>query len=441
MFEKLRRFLGLGSRPKISPEPSPPQSLPCVAPASETADAPAPATIVHREEIIDGRSRIAGYRFNIRLLDSADGSVEGGIRLQLLLRESIANLAQRRLAVIPLSAQEWLDHTFRQLAAPGAVFLVDIPAPGTSPEAWVSILADIRASGAKVAVTGAAIAIPGALDAADLMLINFADYPLEAFERLVADIRQRHPSLQLMVENIQSWPEHRLCQARGLLYSLGEFSTRSDEEDTREKLNQSRLVLIEMLQLLRQDADAAALAEVAKRDPAVALKVVAMANSPAAGLPSPVASVDQAIMLLGRSYLYRWLAISMFRVGGSPRDEGLLELALRRARFLEVLAQDHRKKHEADELFLVGLLSLLDILLGMPIDKAVAGMSLPANVTDVLIKSEGPYARYLMLAIAVERGRTEQIAKVAALLGVDSTTIDAAGGEARHWTEEALSAG
>lgn len=394
---------------------------------------------MHREEIIDGRSRIAGYRFNAHWL-TGDTAVDGGNRLALLLQESIGNLAQRRLAVIPINARDWQAYDFRQLAAPGTVFLVEPPASGSSEPEWLSILAEIHECGAKVALTGAAVAISGALDAADLLLLNFGDYSLEAFERLVSDIKRRHPSLQLMVENITSWPEHRLCQARGVHYSLGEFAALADAEDTREKLNQSRLVLIELLQLLRQDADAAVLADVAKRDPAVALKVVAMANSPAAGLASPVASVDQAITVLGRAYLYRWLTISLFRVGDSPRDEGLLELALRRARFLEALAQDRLPKHEADELFLVGLLSLIEVLLGMPVDKVIAGMNLPESVTKVLVNSDGPYARYLTLAIAVERGRMEHVAKVADLLGVDARSVEAASYEAQRWTEQALSA-
>lgn len=394
---------------------------------------------MHREEIIDGRSRIAGYRFSAHWL-TGKTAVDGGNRLELLLKESISNLAQRRLAIIPINTQDWQAHDFRQLAAPGTAFLVAPPAAGSSEPEWLSVLAEIHECGAKVALTGTAMNVSGALDAADLLLLNFGDYSLEAFERLVSDIRRQHPSLQLMVENIASWPEHRLCLARGIHYSLGAFAALADEEETREKLNQSRLVLIELLQLLRQDADAGVLADVAKRDPAVALKVVAMANSPAAGLGSSVASVDQAIMVLGRAYLYRWLTISMFRVGDSPRDEGLLELALRRARFLETLAQDRLQKHEADELFLVGLLSLIEVLLGMPVDKVIKGMNLPESVTNVLVNSDGPYARYLTLAIAVERGRMEHVARLADQLGLDAQSVEAASCEAQRWTEQALTA-
>lgn len=424
------------------PAPSIVAPAAAIAPASASAAAPAPkrtvpAAIMHREEIIDGRSRIAGYRFNARDLQSGTRPAAARV-LELLRAESIVNFAQRRLAVIPLGSEEWANNDYRQFIAPNTVFLLDAAAPGSDLAAWLDVLRAIRESGAKVALAGAA-ALPAALELADLLFINFSDYSLEAFEQVMRGFKRSHPTLQVLVENVQTWPEHRLCQARGAACALGPFATLADEDD-KARLNQSRLVLIEMLNLLRNDADADELAAVAKRDPVVAVSVVSMANSPAAGLSGTVASVDQAIVVLGRAHLYRWLTISLFRVGGSPRDEALLELALRRARFLEILARESGLGKAADELFLVGLLSLADILLGMPIAKVVERMNLPDGVVEVLVNSNGPHGRYLLLAIAMEKGRIEHIERLAGLLGADVAAIEAACAAARQWTDEALAA-
>ncbi|MGE5491935.1 MAG: EAL and HDOD domain-containing protein [Actinomycetota bacterium] len=426
----------------MSPTPFAVEEEPVAAPAPELeAAAPAePEAVLCREEIIDGRSRIAGYRFNARLIGSG-ARVEGSGLVRLLERESVGRLAQRRLALIPISAQEWTEHNFRRFIASETAFLLDPPPIGIRHEDWLAVLADIRESGAKVALTGAATTVRGALDRADMVLLDFADYSLLAFEQAVGRIKRQYPDIKLVVANIQSWPEHRLCQARGCDYSQGGFAAAADEEDKGEKLNQSRLVLVEMLNLLRHDADSTELAEVAKRDPAVAIKVVSMANSPASGLTNPVASVDQAIVVLGRAYLYRWLAISMFRVGGNARDESLLEVALFRARFLEILVQDRFPKQEVDEIFLVGLLSLIDILLGMPIASVVERMNLPDHVVEVLVRNEGPYGRYLMLALAIEKGRTEQIGKLAGLLELEVSSVEAARIAAQQWAAEALAFG
>lgn len=436
----IKNFFGQGESPMPSPEPFAVEAAPAAATIPAPQSAAPPAAVMHREEILDGRSRIAGYRFTARDLRRGERPPAATV-LDLLRAEAIANFAQRRLAVIPLGSEDWRGHDYRPFVAPNTAFLVDAPAPGAGAdavEAWLAVLREIRECGAKVALAGGGAAIPGALDLADLLFVKLADYSLEAFEQALSGFQRSHPALQLIVENVQTWPEHRLCLARGAACSLGPFAALADEADDKARLNQSRLVLIEMLNLLRNDADADVLAAVAKRDPVVAVSVVSMANSPAAGLSSAVASVDQAIVVLGRAHLYRWLTISLFRVGGSPRDEALLELALRRGRFLEILARERALGKEADELFLVGLLSLADILLCMPMAKVVERMNLPEGVTEVLVSNDGPHGRYLLLAIAMEKGRFEQIERLAGLLGADVAAVEAASAAARQWTDEAL---
>ena len=194
-----------------------------------------------------------------------------------------------------------------------------------------------------------------------------------------------------------------------------------------------------MLNLLRQDADLPEVAKVAKRDPGVALKLVAMANSPILALSQSVASIDQAIMILGREQLYRWLSMAMFRAGtGSPRDEVLLEIALSRGRFLELIGRCHHQQAECNELFLVGLLSLLDCLLGVPMAKVVERLNLSNEIKAVLLHSDGPMGRYLMLAIATEKGHAEGVSRLADLLHISLNDIEKASTDALAWAEEAV---
>jgi len=147
-------------------------------------------------------------------------------------------------------------------------------------------------------------------------------------------------------------------------------------------------------------------------------------------------------MVLGREQLYRWLSIGMFRTGASsPRDEVLLELALARGRFLEILGQENLAKPECDELFLLGLLSLLDSLLGLPMSAVVEKIHLSPDLKAVLLSSSGPLGRYLMLAIAVEKGNIGNVARLAGQLGYPLELIESASIEAIRWAEEAVNLG
>ena len=166
---------------------------------------------------------------------------------------------------------------------------------------------------------------------------------------------------------------------------------------------------------------------------------IAMANSSLHGRGGAVANEDQAIIRVGREWLYRSLSIAIFRVGkGQGRDEALLELTLSRARFMELVAATIRTRQECEELFLVGLLSLLDRLLNMPMQKIVEKMKLPAAVSDVLLNREGPHAACLSLTIAVEKGQTGLALKLATALGIMPSAIEHVSLASLHWAQDAL---
>lgn len=434
----MKRLTGRGEPPPFNDDPF--GSRPPPPSAQLSADAPAVrSTIVRRDELIDERSRIAGYRFLVRRLGS-ELSPDPAETVSALRAEHVDRFAERRLALLPLTPAAWRETDCRRLVGAQTHFLVAAPAAGESPADWLTLLREIRDAGGRVALDDSGVAVAGALALADLIVLDFRAYALDAFERRVRELR-RQPQLAVAADGVGAWAEHRLCLSLGVHYSLGDFAAGSDDAERRDRLDQSRLVLIEMLNLLRSEADLDEISAVAKRDPGVTVKIVGMANSPATGLASPVASLEQAMLVLGRVSLYRWLSVTMFRTSGSGRDEALLEMALWRARFLELAAGGRHPRQECDELFLVGLLSLIDSLLGLPMAQVLQRMKLPLPVVEVLRDSAGPYGRFLLLALAVDKGRGEQAQQLAAALGIAEERIEGAAREARAWAEAALAAG
>lgn len=442
MFGLIKRLVGNQPAAEINPDPFGRDKKP-VDPAAPLFTAPSretPPIVLQRDEIIDAKTRIGGYRFAAHVPDSPH-EPNPRATLEALRAANVAVFAERRMALIPLPAVQWIGFDFRPLIGPHTVFLLDPPGASLPRERWREAALAIHAAGARVGV-----AAPGGsgdreliLECADLLLVDFSAYSLAGLERALTAFKTEFPRLQLLVENVDGWPERRLCVSRGADFCMGPFATAPDEEQQAGEISQSRLVLIEMLNLLRKDADLSDIAKVAKRDPGVAVKVVAMANSPIMGLDNPVSGIDQAIMMLGREQLYRWLSLAMFRAGAnSPRDEVLLELALARGRFLELVGQGRQGKRECDELFLVGLLSMLDSLLGVPMAKVVERIHLSAEIKDVLLNSAGPFGRYLMLAIAVEKGRVEQTARLAEQTAIPLDEIEKASAEALEWAEGAV---
>jgi c-di-GMP phosphodiesterase len=434
----------------------PQQEAPAATPAeperaAPEADVPGPPMLC-RHEIIDDKGRLCGYRYAFQGGDPDAPPPETAF-FEALGGERIPEFAARRLAVIPLTLDAIVFKRHLPLIAPNTVFLIDREQARMSAQQLAGRLRALREWGCKLALRGVSMEqseLP-LLEVCDIVFLHLGETSLNQFQAMTHQLTMLYPTLKLAADGVQSWDEQRMCVAWGCQYCLGSFLTTQDRSNPNGKVEPSRMASMELLNLLRGAADGEAdgaadgaaeldeLTTVAKRDPAIVHHMLKLANSPADGQAAAITSLSQAIAVLGHSKLYRWLTVAMFRLGGArERDEALLEVALTRARFLELLAADALSVEQRDEMFLVGLLSLFDVLLAMPMEAALASMHLSEDVRDVLLRSTGRYGQYLMLALLIERGLSGRAAQIAEALGIAPDTLAALRTNAFHWAQASL---
>ena len=414
----------LKSKPQAAAADVPPDA------ASETAAvAAAPAddaaVLITRTEIVDKRQRLAGYRFG--------ASAPEPVLVEALVLAEVAEFAQERIALVPLSAEAVAAGLHLPLAAPNTVFLLDHQA--------IEAASAVRAAGSQVALRGVSLQDEdaGLLSSANLVLLSLNEHPLTEFQALCKRLHLSYPNLKLLVDGVETWDEQRMLLSWGASYFMGLFLTTAEHVDPDARIDQSRMTSIELLNLLRTDAELPAMIEVAKRDPGMTYQVLQWANAPVNGQATKVTSLQQAFMVLGRNQLYRGLTVSMFRLGGGAnkeRDESLLEIALTRARFLETCSKLPLAKR--DELFLVGLLSLFDVLLAVPMDKLVGKMHLSDDIRDVLLGKEGAYSPYLTMVLLLQRDKVAPALEIAQSLDIDIDSLPQVGQAAFQWAQAAL---
>ena len=151
-----------------------------------------------------------------------------------------------------------------------------------------------------------------------------------------------------------------------------------------------------------QDADLAEIAAELRSDVSLSYDLLRHANSPLLGLRRQVDAADQAVMLLGRSGVYRWLCARLLAaLPGRVTARALQEIALARALLFERLADAIGAP--APTLYTMGLLSLLDVMVPMPMAEALAPLSLPPEMRAALVERCGPWAPLLALAACLER--------------------------------------
>ena len=176
-------------------------------------------------------------------------------------------------------------------------------------------------------------------------------------------------------------------------YALeAQAASHSDDGTTRKRL-------LALLALLARDADSRELEAQLKQDPALSFHLLKLVNSAAFAVSTPIHSFGQAISVIGRRQLQRWLQLLLYaRAQHKSPSNPLLAVAALRAAQLEVLAKFAGGDRDAQDLaFMTGVFSLLDVLLGMPMDEIVATLSLPGAAAAALLGRDGELGRLLAL--------------------------------------------
>jgi c-di-GMP phosphodiesterase len=243
---------------------------------------------------------------------------------------------------------------------------------------------------------------------------------------------------KLVAFNIEELPQFEATLESGFEAFQGGFFSRPEPLPTAE-MPQSTVAAMRLMGLARDpNVSDRQLEDVIASDPALTFQLIRLVNS-AALSGSGVASIGQALRLIGRNPFLRWLAVAVAvtRKSRTGVDQELVRQAIERGRLLEQLTGTGR---DGGTLFLVGLFSLLDAVFRMPLDEILERVVLSGEAVNALLQREGPYSNAIMFAESYELGLFENAAEIAVEMGVDPTKISEYYTNAIVWTAEALGA-
>lgn len=217
--------------------------------------------------------------------------------------------------------------------------------------------------------------------------------------------RLKQDGKRLVAQKVETRDEFRASLDLGFDYFQGYYFARPAIMSGK-KLSPSQLALMELMTLVTSDADNADVERAIKRDVSLALNLLRLVNTPAVGARQRIDSLSQAVTILGRRQLQRWVQIMLYAEPGKRGTSlsPLLVLATTRGRLLELLAHKLRPahRHVADIAFTVGIMSLMDTLFGMPMAEILAQIPVGEGVADALMFRTGFFGDLLKLAECVE---------------------------------------
>lgn len=200
----------------------------------------------------------------------------------------------------------------------------------------------------------------------------------------------------------------------------------------------SRATALELVQLVANDAATHEIEEILRRDPTLSYQLLKLVNSLSMGVGRKVTSFGQAILILGRQQLRRWLNLMLFAARSDDlRSPMLLARVAVRAGTMELLAREtgHGKQVQ-EQAFMAGMFSLLGVLFGMPLGELLAPLNLGEPTLRALLSKSGELGELLALVEAAEHGDLVAVANGLEALQLQALDFNRLLVEANLWMLE-----
>lgn len=397
-----------------------------------------------REAIFDRRNRLAGHLFRLQLSAAQSALADARQRqLDQILLDTLNASPEAwntSLAFIPLNSASLELPAVDRLKTANLVLLVHLAADADG-DHLAARLATLRQRGLGIGIFRQPKhpAFTAAIGLADYGAVDVAASEPAAVRDFSAAFRasERHHPIHLFAANVDTADEHRFCHQWHFDYFHGGFAGRAPGRPGESSGDPHKVQLLHLLRLVQGDAETAEITAAMKCDPLLTFRILRYLNSPALGLNHRIDSLDQALLILGRQRLTRWLSVILFSV----RDPGfgdwlLVESALTRGRLMEALGARTMPAAPHDPLFLTGIFSCLDRLLRRPLAEIIDDMPIADEVRAALLERSGPYAPLLAIAEAGDTFDVPRIERAAAAAGIAPDAVNHALLAATAWASE-----
>ncbi|WP_438316027.1 EAL and HDOD domain-containing protein [Sporosarcina sp. FA9] len=249
----------------------------------------------------------------------------------------------------------------------------------------------------------------------------------------------QYPHIILLAEKIETERQYLLAKEAGYTLFQGYFFAKPEIIKGYEipQIITNNFQIIEKIN--SDDASIKDIAGLIKKNISLSYNLLRFINSPGIGITQKITSIQQAIVLIGLTEMRKWMHVLALRElrfqTASGRVHALTNYSLGRAKLCELLA-NHAHKKNADEYFLAGLFSLLNVIMGKEWDDILANVPLSNIVNETLRGNQTEISTYLEVAVAAERFDWERLELLAAKLGLTYEEILKYSNEAIRWSED-----
>ncbi|MFZ0951150.1 MAG: HDOD domain-containing protein [Candidatus Sulfotelmatobacter sp.] len=242
---------------------------------------------------------------------------------------------------------------------------------------------------------------------------------------------------RLLAEKVETREEFIASKRAGFLYFQGYFFRRP-EILTAHEIPANRLNYLRMLTAVSQpELDVRHIENLVKGEASLCYRLLRYLNSAAFGFASEIHSVRHALSILGEREVRRWIRLVASLGAGQDKSSDLVLAALVRARFCELLSP--KIQHGDSDFFLLGMLSLMDTILEIPMKQVLDNVPIDQQCKAVLLGATSPLRPFYQLMLAQESGEWAAVKELTTQLHLSEDDVPAAYWQAMQWARQVSS--
>ena len=322
-------------------------------------------------------------------------------------------------------------------------YITLLPSPLTVVEVLESVPADdlVKAALQRLKQAGYLIALDDFLpddpraplvELADIMKVDLQTTTPEQRAMLVS--RYGPWRCRMLAEKVETREEFAASKAAGFIYFQGYFFCKPELLQTKE-IPANRLNYMRLLQAVsKPDLEVREMEELIKNEASVCYRLLRYLNSAAFAMRNEVHSIRHALTLLGEREVRRWIRLVVTITAAENRSSELVSNAMIRARFCETIGA--RVPHGESDLFLMGLLSMIDAILEVPMITVLENIPLEHETKAVLLGGASKLRPLYRLMLARESGDWKGAADHANQLGLSESDVAQAYWQAMQWARQ-----
>jgi len=410
---------------------------PDTTPPQDEETAALPPFLIRREPILDQNRGLHGYRLRVLWADAAHADADAGAAL---IQAARAHGASQFLAYAP----HWIDATPAllnnafTLTLPRNRCYLEFPDSLEITPELIHGLQGLAHAGLKFSLRGDLAAQPERSALLPFVKAVGFDPALSAKGDIFRQsFQHKQAGRLLMALN----PNDKATLDNFLLLGFTVFQGHWPTDlVAAASLTPRQKTLLRLVTLIMGEGEAPEIEDCLKQDAELVKTLLDMVNTPAYGLSQEVESLNQAIMLLGRRELQRWIQVLMYTESGRPAGylSPILIQASARAHLMESLSTLRLPEQtvRAEAAFTTGILSIMDQLFQGTMSDLLAQVQVDVPIREALLRRDGELGADLRLAALVfpsDRDAPEDPAPLLRALGVRAEQLDPLVQQAFAW--------